>query len=223
MNDNWKHFFSYIYPNQTLECHNYTLMFHSVRNNPTDRYQISQQNFAEILNLTIDLKPNIEVCFDDGLEDIYKNTREIVRDFRIKPTMFLSTRLIGSPGYLSNKQVDVLLSEGWIMGGHGHDHIPLGKLDNSDCKLQLIKSYQVLNNIVGKNCKIPMSLPFGSYNSYTIMQAKKAGFSTCYNSILGGWDDDDFFRKRIEIWKSDNLKTITRKLHGKYNFLGKKL
>lgn len=221
MKDNIKHLISRAFPPERRNYDYYDLMFHSVKYGARHRYELEPKNFEEIV-LSISADVNfIQLSFDDGLASVYENTRYIINNLNILPRIFVSTNCIGHEGYLSIKQIDHLRSDGWIIGAHGHDHVPLGRLSDEDCRFQLEKSLSVLQDISSENCQIPMSLPFGSFNSNTLQHVKQAGFAVCYNSILGGWNSGDFFRKRIEIWRSDDGNSVRRKLQGRYKFLVK--
>lgn len=221
MKDNLKHLVSRSYLPQKRKYDYYDLMFHSVKKGARNRYELEPKKFEEIVSSISSDLGSIQLSFDDGLECIYENTRYIIKNLNISPRVFLSTRYIGQEGYLSIKQIDQLIEDGWIMGGHGHDHVPLGRLSKEDCGFQLDKSFSLLQNISPENCRIPMSLPFGSYNKNTLQLVKQSGFAVCYNSIYGGWNSGDFFRNRIEIWRSDDESSVRRKLQGRYRFLVK--
>lgn len=219
--DNFKHLISRVYFPKKKHYDYYDLMFHSVVSGARRRYELEPVKFENILQSISSNINNIHVSFDDGLVCAYNNVRYIVKNLNIRPTIFLSTEHIGQEGYLTIRQIEQLGSDGWTLGGHGHDHVALGRLSDEDCCYQLKRSISFLQNIVSPNCKIPMSLPFGSFNKNTVQLVKKFGFDACYNSKYGGWNAGDYFRNRIEIWGSDDEYSVHRKLQGRYGFLVK--
>jgi Predicted xylanase/chitin deacetylase len=162
------------------------------------------------------------ISFDDGLEDNYTVAKSILDEFDLKATFFVSTGLIGENGYMSFDMIEELKSDGHRIGGHGHKHINY-LVSNRD---EIMKDLNLCFDYLSKELKEKnpwFSYPFGGRNPYTDKICRDLGFKILFSSSLGSFAELNELSviPRIEVWNSDTIMTLKRKIQGKYNWLNK--
>ena len=80
--------------------------------------------------------------------------------------------------YLTKKELKNIYDSGMIIGAHGHNHVPLSSMSETDQYLDLKKSIHIIKSIIGKDINF-ISYPFGdlsSINKSTIKVVKELKF-----------------------------------------------
>jgi hypothetical protein len=118
---------------------------------------------------------------------------------------------IGSPGYLSSAQLDVMAKSGLVeIGIHGFTHAPMTS-SFDDTRSELLKCLQALDAL-GVKARF-LSWPHGLFSSEALSCAEELGLRTFCSDAT----DQAGSRGRIDVWRSDNFATVLLKLAGKYN------
>lgn len=122
------------------------------------------------------------LTFDDGGESFLTKAAPLLEKYGFKGVFFISTKYIGTPGFLTEEQVKALAERGHVVGSHSHTHPEIfTKLTKEEIHEEWRKSYNILKDILGEK-DLPMSIPNG-YASKTIMEeAIKCGFTDIYTS-----------------------------------------
>lgn len=120
--------------------------------------------------------------FDDGGVSFITKAAPILEKYGFKGVFFISTKYIGTPGFLSAEQVKELAERGHIVGSHSHTHPEIfTKLSGEEIKQEWQKSSQVLKGILGEG-EYTASIPNG-YTSKAILDAAiQFGYKTIYTS-----------------------------------------
>ncbi len=199
------------------------LMYHSIQEKDNNsRYVLSRERFeVQLQSVLSEAKAGkILITFDDGLEDNFTIAKPILDDFGLKATFFVSTGLIGKQGYMSLKMIEDLKLDGHRIGGHGHNHVNYLTSDRDEINKDLHLCFDFLSKKVYE--KNPwFSYPFGARDLNTDQQCRDIGFEFLFSSSLGGFSNltKAITLPRIEVWNSDGVKTLKRKIDGKYNWL----
>ena len=164
----------------------------------------------------------LHITFDDGYADSFDAALALANSgFFI--TIFVATSLLSSgPSFLSEQQVRQLASHQRIeIGSHGHRHLPLTELSDSDLNTELLHSRSSLSRLCGKEI-VSLSYPFGTHNSKVRDAVRRAGFRRAASSRHGFHriTTDSFQIPRLDIWSGDNLHTLESRLSGAWNLLG---
>jgi peptidoglycan/xylan/chitin deacetylase (PgdA/CDA1 family) len=101
--------------------------------------------------------------------------------------------------YLSNSDMNELLSNGMELGVHGYSHKSLGTLYFKDQEIEIQNATSAIRGIIG-NQSLYMSYPSGSYSPLTIRLLEKYGYKAA-----------------ITINKHDNNKTTPKFELGRYD------
>lgn len=174
------------------------LMYHDVyEKNPIEsgfnspganHYKISKDVFTEHVKIisqyceskSID-KENIVFTFDDGGVSFNTIIAPILEEYGWRGIFFISTKLVGSNEFLSQKQIVDLCKRGHIIGAHSHSHKVLTDISLEDVKYELSTNKDYLEAIIGKPVET-ISIPNGSYSDDILKIAIDTGFQSIYTS-----------------------------------------
>lgn len=143
-------------------------------------YKVEKQAFeAQVKTLQ---GKDVVFTFDDGGESFYTKAAPILEKYSLKGVFFISTKYIGTPGFLTKEQLKELAERGHVIGSHSHTHPEIfTKLSKEEIKEEWKLSAQVLKDILGED-GYAASIPNG-YTSKEILDAAiQYGFSTIYTS-----------------------------------------
>lgn len=166
------------------------LMYHDIvttndkssgfQNENAFQYKVKETAFEEQVKAL--QGKDVVFTFDDGGVSFYTKAAPILEKYGFKGVFFISTKYIGTPGFLDKEQVVALAARGHIVGSHSHTHPEIfTKLSKDEVREEWQKSYEILQGILN-NKNLPMSIPNG-YASKTIMQeAIDCGFTDIYTS-----------------------------------------
>lgn len=129
---------------------------------------------------------SVVLTFDDGYEDSYTNVFPVLKSFVFRATIFVIPALTDKSGaYLKTTQLKEMDKNGMDIESHTVNHEKLGELSAAKQLKTLIQSKQMLEVALNKKIKY-IAYPFGSYNSYTVKEAQKAGYSMAFTTN-DGW------------------------------------
>jgi peptidoglycan/xylan/chitin deacetylase (PgdA/CDA1 family) len=174
------------------------LLYHHIAatDNPK-RYTVSLENFeAQIsslygwgytaipLSLLVDavlsgakLPPRpVVITFDDGYRDIYQYALPVMQRYGYVGTLYVIVDQIGVGGYLSARQIDQLLEQGWELGSHSQTHANLRKLTTS-LEKEVAGSRETLEDLFATPVR-SFSYPYGSTTPDITRLVKESGYSS---------------------------------------------
>ena len=188
-----------------------TLMYHDVfatspsesgfQNESAFRYKIDIVSFErqiEIVKHVIEVKKwtknDVVFSFDDGGVSAYTIVAPLLEKHGFKGVFFISTKYIGTPGFLSVEHIKDLKSRGHIIGSHSHTHPANITEKNIDLQQEWLESKRILENICGEieTCSIPNG--YQSKNVFDIIS--KSGYQSVYTSCP---NTETQIHKRIKV------------------------
>jgi peptidoglycan/xylan/chitin deacetylase (PgdA/CDA1 family) len=157
-------------------------------------------------------KPVI-LTFDDGYLDNYTTMFPMVRERRMKATIFLVSRRIGTQGYLTWPQVKGMQNCGIEFGSHTLTHPNLTKVKGEKKKAQILKSKREIEAQIGRPV-LAFSYPYGFYDQEAENWVREAGY---FYAVSGqsGWaepDTEPLHLKRVVISGYTTLEAFKKKL-----------
>lgn len=196
-------------------------MFHSV-DNSNGEFSISPENFKEFISqISINRQPEfisglfeeigtkkekVYFTFDDVYESVYINALPILIEYQIPFSIFPTTNLIETKGYLSKREL-IELSQNPLctVGSHAVSHVPFRKLSRKQKEIELYDSKRILEDIIEKEVDC-IAYPYGSIwaiDKETVNMVKAVGykmaFSTLQVSVPAQIESMRYFIPRISI------------------------
>ncbi len=140
------------------------------------------------------------ITFDDGKSSDLRNATKLARR-GWQGAFFISTAMIGQPGYLTKSQVRELHAMGMTVGSHGHDHIRLCTLSHVQAREQLRRSKAELEQLLGVTVDA-MAFPGGDLNAALSVEAIRQGYRTQFGTA---WGANRLEGKMPLVWKRNNV------------------
>lgn len=167
-------------------------------------------SFDEIKDYNKYKKPII-ITFDDGYMDNYTNAYPVLKKYNFKATIFVATKYLGSPSFLTIEQVkkmtDIISFE-----SHTVSHAMLTKLPNNILNNECIESKNQIEKITGKSV-IAIAYPSGMYNG-TVTKVVKKYYTYGINSKFGYYKTTigNYDIKRIGVSYLDTIDDFIKKI-----------
>ena len=208
------------------------LCYHSVANfdwkynvTPNDFYQqisylLTGYRPVTLDQLTTSVTPSFTLTFDDGYKSIL-NTKEYLKTNNIKPVLFLLAKpenlnhreTENQLELLSDRDIRLLITDGWEIGSHGSQHPDYWQLTDRDIRAEIIESKKILES----KYQVPVryfSYPKGRYTPPIINRVKLAGYQKAV--ITGGMlinnQTDPYLIPRICINHHHHLTNFKKEL-----------
>jgi peptidoglycan/xylan/chitin deacetylase (PgdA/CDA1 family) len=169
----------------------------------------------------------IAITFDDGYRDISDYALPVMKKHNIPATVFLITSYIGKRNmwdlnlgwiryeHLGEKDIELLIDNGWEIGSHTVTHRCLVGMDKETVKYEIAESKKYLEDKFKINV-FYLSLPFGKINKFILEEALSEGYKgICgfypfqyYNNLRRNKE----ILPRLAVYRTDSLSSIDRKL-----------
>ena len=166
------------------------LMYHDIvtrsdkssgfQNDNAFQYKVEDSAFEEQVKAL--QGKDVTFTFDDGGVSFITKAAPVLEKYGRKGVFFISTKFIGTPGFLTSEQVKELADRGHIVGSHSHTHPEFfTKLSKEEVCDEWKKSFEVLSGILGKQ-DLPLSIPNGYASKVIMEEAVKVGYTDIYTS-----------------------------------------
>ena len=166
------------------------LMYHDIvtaddkssgfQNESAFQYKVEESAFEEQVKAL--QGKDVVFTFDDGGESFLTKAAPILEKYGFKGVFFISTKYIGTQGFLTKEQVKELSERGHVVGSHSHTHPEIfTKLSKAEIHEEWRKSYEILKDILGKK-DLPVSIPNGYASKTIIEEAVECGYTDIYTS-----------------------------------------
>lgn len=144
------------------------------------QYKVEETAFEEQVKA---LKgKDVVFTFDDGGGSFYTKAAPILEKYGRKGVFFISTKYIGTPGFLTASQVKELADRGHVIGSHSHTHPEIfTKLSRDEVRDEWRKSSEVLRGIIGDTA-LTLSIPNGYASKVIMDEAISCGYTDIYTS-----------------------------------------
>ena len=124
---------------------------------------VNPKNFEDEL-LNKKSKRKLLLTIDDGFSSFYNKAWPILKEKKIPFILFVSTREVGLPGYMTWDEIKEINKENYVeIGNHSHSHEYLVNENAETIKEDLSKSIELFKKNLGINSPF-FSYPFGEYS-----------------------------------------------------------
>jgi len=124
------------------------------------------------------------LCFDDGARADYEHAFPLLHDAGFPATFFISTGLVGQPGYLHWNQIAEMQRCGMRFEAHGHLHRPLSALPPRELERELRTARHTLQEHTGTAVHF-LAAPYGLWSRRVLETARGVGFQALCTSHPG--------------------------------------
>jgi peptidoglycan/xylan/chitin deacetylase (PgdA/CDA1 family) len=166
--------------------------------------------------LTSPVQPGVVITFDDGCETDLLAAAPILNDFAFGATFYITSGLVGSPGYLSAAQVRELSRQGFEIGCHSMTHAYLPDLDDARLNEEIVEAKLRLEQILGRVVE-HFSCPGGRFDQRVKQVAREAGYHTLATSHThaNSHSSDRYALGRVAVMRETPLRTFTAWCQGR--------
>ena len=227
-----------IYKNKNIHI----LTYHEIVDSVKDEYSVSIKDFFNQMNYlkingywtlkikdvlnnsaNIDIKKASIITFDDGYKSQINVASKMLNEFGYSAIFFVTTRFIqnGNNKYMSWSDIRELISRGFEVGLHSHNHNILSRLSLEDLREDIKECKNIFERNTGF---VPYmyALPYGKKNSFSdiiINELKENGFTFIFTQINGPivLKTDCYSIPRNNVPGYCSLKMYRDILNGKYD------
>ncbi|MCI2105671.1 MAG: polysaccharide deacetylase family protein [Intestinimonas sp.] len=167
-------------------------------------------DFNEIGQCSQEQKPVI-ITFDDGYSDNATNAYPILKKYGMKATVFVITKTIGTPGYLSREQM-AQMSDLVSFQSHTVNHKRLNRLNRRQIRYECAESQKTLSEITGKPVYV-LSYPNGKFNAnVTRISSRYYQYGVTTFQGLNTLQTGRYKLKRSAVSRADSLSVFISRL-----------
>lgn len=123
--------------------------------------------------------------FDDGYEAVYRYALPLFKKYKMVGTAYITTGVVGQPGYMTWEQIHELENEGWEISAHSVNHPVMEKMSLEEARNEALQSLKTLRDH-GFNDVNGFAFPYGSYTWQVIAELAKS-----FHYLRGFWDRSD--------------------------------
>jgi len=162
-------------------------------------------------------KTQIALTFDDGGESSYSVIAPILEKYGFKGYFFITTSLIGTPGFMKSWQILDMYKRKHFIGVHSHTHPKnISKLPYAKVEEEWSLCVEILSSILSDNIKIA-SIPGGFYSGLSGTALKKSGIEMIFTSKPSKKielnTDNQYIIGRFSIKNGTSCQTVIRLLN----------
>jgi len=132
-------------------------------------------------NCSATARPWIHLSFDDGWLGSVEEAGPILERHGCSATLFVTTDLIGKPGFVDSELLRQLPVSTFAIGSHGRSHRPLARLATDELRGELSTSKQVLEDLVQYEVDT-LSVPGGSWDERVRRITAETGYKYIFTS-----------------------------------------
>jgi peptidoglycan/xylan/chitin deacetylase (PgdA/CDA1 family) len=120
---------------------------------------------------------SVAVTIDDAWADVHENGLEVMREAAIPVTLYVPSRLIDTPEYMTRSQLVECVEAGIAIGGHSRSHADLRRCDDADLERELRGGREDLEDLLATPIR-RFAYPFGHYDERVREAVVAAGYTT---------------------------------------------
>jgi peptidoglycan/xylan/chitin deacetylase (PgdA/CDA1 family) len=155
----------------------------------------------------------VVVTFDDGYHSQFATAAPVLRSHGWVGVLDLEVRNTTRSWGLSEKQVKLLIGDGWELAAHTLTHPDLTQLSPADLQHEVAGSREALRRMFGERVDF-FCYPAGRLDEKVVQAVRAAGFLGATTTAPGLATPADMFRlNRVRVDRSDGVAGLAAKLH----------
>jgi len=167
---------------------------------------ITLSQAIELLAGHYDTSKKVVLTFDDGYLTFYSHAWPVLKEFNQQATIFVISKMVGTPEYLTWDQIRFLASNGIEVGGHTRTHPLLPTLSNANSNAEIAGGKQDIEAQLGQGITT-FCYPTGRFNTVILQQVKTAGYfaAVTMEQRKATSTDNLLLLPRWGVYKNDSL------------------
>lgn len=162
---------------------------------------------------------SIMISFDDGCDEQFDVTHEILDPLKFKASFFIMTVSINRPNYMKAEQIKQLSDEGHDISLHTWDHHNVKLYQGTDWTTQIEKPKATLEKITGKPV-VFFAYPFGLWNAAAIPELKSRGLKAAFQLSTSRDEQEPLYTiRRIIVTGDVSGQKLIGRIHGSFSSL----
>lgn len=126
----------------------------------------------------------VALTIDDAWADVHEHGLEVLSELRLPVTLYVPTRLVGTPEYMTRTQVLECAAAGISIGGHSRSHADLRTCGPAELDSELRGGREDLEDLLGAPVA-RFAYPFGHFDARVRDAVIAAGYTTAITTRRG--------------------------------------
>jgi peptidoglycan/xylan/chitin deacetylase (PgdA/CDA1 family) len=161
------------------------------------------------------------LTFDDGFGSVYERAFPILRRLGLPATVFLVAKTLAEPSpidwveggrraplrSLRLEEVLEMQDAGFTFGSHSYQHRDLTSMTESQCRQDLRRSREVLEDLLGRPISF-LAYPRGLHNRRVHRQARLAGFTHAFTLPETTTPAGPYAIPRVGVYRGNGVLTL---------------
>ncbi len=129
----------------------------------------------------------VVLTFDDAWADNHANALGPLSRHRLPATLYVPSRLLGTPRYMTRTQLLEMAAGGVTIGAHSRTHADLRACSPGELEREVRGSKEDLEDLLG-NQVASFAYPTGLLNDEVVAAVAAAGFASAVTTRPGWWE-----------------------------------
>lgn len=126
----------------------------------------------------------VAITVDDAFASVYEQAWPLLREAGYPLTLFVSTQVVGAPGYMTWEQIRALAADGVTIGAHGHAHGHMPAQSPEAQAADMATALALLEQHLGHRPAL-FAYPYGETDSAALTLARDLGFAAAFGQHSG--------------------------------------
>lgn len=129
---------------------------------------------------------HVVLTFDDAWADNHTHALGPLNEHHLPATLYVPSRLLGKPGYMTQTQMLEMAASGVTIGAHSRTHADLPACTPQELEYEVRGSRDDLEDMLGEPVT-SFAYPFGRTSDAVVASVAAAGFACAVTSRPGWW------------------------------------
>jgi peptidoglycan/xylan/chitin deacetylase (PgdA/CDA1 family) len=126
----------------------------------------------------------VVLTFDDGYTDMFHGVYQRLLRARLRATFFIVPSFLGTPRYLTWRQVQIMAAHGMDIEAHTMTHPDLTRISPRSVRWQLAESRRELQLRLHRAVRL-FAYPYGAHSPHVLFAVSRAGYWAAFTTQQG--------------------------------------
>lgn len=153
-------------------------------------------------------RDDVRLSFDDGNSTDIDIVLPALTGRGLTATFFIVPGWLGTPGFLSKRDLRELVDSGMTIGNHGLQHHNWTLLSREKLEYEVGQARRLLEDLTGRSPDT-LAIPYGAYDDGVLDTLRRQGYEHVYTSDGGAADPQAWLQPREHARASHDPAAIT--------------